>query len=56
MTYYDTKLIVEMEDLLKQATTEKSHYYVGKVLVDAIQEIRRLAGIVEKLVSAREAI
>ena len=31
-----------LEDLHKQATTERSHYYVGTVLTLAMQEISRL--------------
>lgn len=33
------ELIEKMEDLLKQAQTERSHYYVASVLRDAIHEI-----------------
>ena len=34
-----------MFDLLKQATTERSHYYVASVLTEAMQEIARLKEI-----------
>lgn len=32
----------KMHDLIKQATTERSHYYAASVLVEALQEISRL--------------
>jgi hypothetical protein len=35
-------LIERMRDLRVQATTEKSHYYVAKILEEAIAEIQRL--------------
>lgn len=31
-----------LEDLHKQATVERSHFYVGKCVRDAIAEIKRL--------------
>lgn len=34
-----TDLLARMLDLHKQATTEKSHYYVASVLRDAMAEI-----------------
>lgn len=35
-------ILDDLEDLLKQATTERSHYYVAKCCRAAIAEIRRL--------------
>jgi len=35
-------LLSKMADLLKQATTEKSHYYVASVLRDAMTRIEQL--------------
>ena len=35
-------ILERLIDLHKQATTERSHYYVGKCCKDAISEIRRL--------------
>lgn len=35
-------IIARLKDLLKQATTERSHYYVAKCCLDAIAEIERL--------------
>ena len=35
-------ILDELEDLLKQATTERSHYYVAKCCRKAIAEIKRL--------------
>jgi hypothetical protein len=32
----------KLEDLYKQATTERSHYYVAGVVKEAIAEIQRL--------------
>lgn len=32
----------KLEDLHKQATTDRSHYYVGAVVKEAITEIKRL--------------
>jgi len=37
-------IVEKMLDLHKQATTEKSHYYVAKALEEAIIEINRLRG------------
>ncbi len=31
-----------MQDLIKQATTEQSHYYTAKILVEALQNITDL--------------
>lgn len=36
------QLLDDMRDLHKQATVERSHYYVGRVLERAIEEIERL--------------
>lgn len=38
-------ILDRMKDLLKQATTEKSHYYVASTLVAAMAEIERLREI-----------
>lgn len=35
-------VVVKLEDLLKQATVERSHYYVGSVCREAIAEIKHL--------------
>ena len=35
-------IVNKMLDLHKQATTEKSHYYVASVLKEALEEILRL--------------
>lgn len=35
-------IIEKLEDLLKQATTERSHYYVASCCREAIAEIKRL--------------
>lgn len=35
-------ILDRLVDLLKQATVERSHYYVGKCCRDAIEEIQRL--------------
>jgi hypothetical protein len=35
-------ILVRLRDLYKQATVERSHYYVGKCAADAIEEIKML--------------
>jgi hypothetical protein len=35
-------IVDRLEDLLKQATVERSHYYVGRCAKDAIAEIKQL--------------
>ena len=35
-------ILEALRDLHKQATEERSHYYTGKVVLAAIQEIERL--------------
>lgn len=35
-------ILVRLADLQKQATTERSHYYVAQVCTDAIKEIADL--------------
>lgn len=35
-------IIEKLEDLLVQATTERSHYYVASTVKEAIEEIKRL--------------
>lgn len=37
-----TDIIAKLEDLHKQATTERSHYHVASVVTEAIAEIKRL--------------
>lgn len=37
-----TTLDDKIHDLIKQATTEKSHYYVATILTQCMQEITRL--------------
>ncbi len=39
------ELIAKLEDLLKQASTERSHYYVAGCCRDAIDELKRLREI-----------
>ncbi len=41
-TTVEPDILDSLEDLLKQATTERSHYYVAKCCRDAIAEIKRL--------------
>lgn len=41
-TTIEPDILDQLEDLLKQATTERSHYYVAKCCRDAIAEIKRL--------------
>lgn len=38
----DDDIIDRLKDLYKQATTERSHYYVAKCCEDAIKEIEAL--------------
>jgi hypothetical protein len=38
-------ILVKLADLHKQATTERSHYYVASVVREAIAEITRLREI-----------
>ena len=40
-------ILEQLEDLLKQATTERSHYYVAACCKRAIAEILRLRGGIE---------
>lgn len=40
--HVDPDILDSLKDLLKQATTERSHYYVAKCCRDAICEIKRL--------------
>lgn len=37
-----TDLVAKLEDLIKQATTERSHYYVAATAGEAVREIKRL--------------
>lgn len=37
-----TDLVAKLEDLIKQATTERSHFYVAATCGEAVREIRRL--------------
>lgn len=41
----DTKLLKDIDDLIKQATTERSHYYTAEILRRAKVEIERLREI-----------
>ena len=41
-------IIDKLHDLHKQATVEKSHYYVASVVTEAIQEINELRAKVEE--------
>lgn len=40
-------IVDRLADLHKQAMVERSHYYVGKCVRDAIAEIQRLRSIIE---------
>lgn len=40
-------ILEKLQDLLKQATTERSHYYVASCCRDAIAEIERLRAVNE---------
>jgi hypothetical protein len=40
-------ILDRLADLHKQATVERSHYYVGKCVRDAIAEIQRLRSAIE---------
>lgn len=42
-------ILDRLRDLHKQATVERSHYYVGKCCQNAIEEIERLRSVVENL-------
>ncbi len=41
-------ILVRLRDLLKQATEERSHYYVASCCRDAIDEIARLTEALKK--------
>ena len=43
----DEDIVVQLLDLHKQATTEKSHYYVGGVTMRAAGEILRLRNLLK---------
>lgn len=43
----EADILDRLADLHKQATVERSHYYVGKCARDAIAEIQRLRSIIE---------
>lgn len=45
----DDDLLRDLEDLLKQAQTERSHYYVAACCRRAIEEIKRLRRAVTNL-------
>lgn len=38
----ENDILDDLENMLKQATTERSHYYVAKCCRSAIDEIKRL--------------
>jgi len=38
----DEDILEKLQNLLKQATTERSHYYVASVVLESIAEIKRL--------------
>jgi hypothetical protein len=40
--YFFDDILVRLRDLHKQATVERSHYYTGRCISDAINEIARL--------------
>jgi hypothetical protein len=46
-------IIEKLKDLHFQATMERSHYYTGSCLREAIQEIERLRSLLDE---AREAL
>lgn len=37
-----TDLVAKLEDLIKQATTERSHFYVAATAGEAVRELKRL--------------
>jgi len=43
------KIMVQLEDLHKQATRERSHYYVGKCLTDAMIVISEFYNQIKEL-------
>lgn len=47
-------LLSKMADLLKQATTEKSHYYVATVLGEAMRRIEQLQMPPAKVIALAE--
>ena len=44
-----TDIVERLRDLHKQATSERSHFYVGKCTTDAIDEIERLRRTLEHI-------
>ena len=44
----ENDVLDDLEDLLKQATTERSHFYVASCCRRAIEEIKRLRSEVEE--------
>ena len=42
-------IVDSLKDLHKQATTERSHYYVAKCCLDAINEIERLRDLLNDM-------
>ena len=42
-------ILWRLKDLHKQATVERSHFYVGSVIHDAIDEIERMRGALEEI-------
>lgn len=46
-------IIDKLIDLHKQATTERSHYYVASCCKEAIEEITRLRTIIELMVESK---
>lgn len=48
-----TDLLAELVDLHKQATTERSHYYTGKVVASALTEIAVLRSALKAIAQGR---
>ena len=44
----ENDILDDLEDLLKQATTERSHFYVASCCHRAIEEIKRLHSEIEE--------
>jgi hypothetical protein len=46
-----TDIVKRLQDLLLQATTERSHYYVAKCCRDSIAEFEHLRGLLREAVN-----
>ncbi len=50
------ELLANLRDLHKQATVERSHYYVGKIVNQSIEEIERLSALLSGYRGAMQSI